>query len=162
MVRAWDVEFEPRYGSPLWCSPFAILTIQCGDLPDEGDVAGVELVTNTGGNANLIGLWLDDGKTAQDVLDDMGTQPVISGSPPPWVSDIGGAAPVGSGEILRREQTLDAGEYVMLCQRSSPGEIWFGSGLTVSRFEFAAASPSHVSARAERRRCHRGVTPIWR
>ena len=64
MVRAWDVEFEPRYGSPLWCSPFAILTIQCGDLPDEGDVAGVELVTNTGGNANLIGLWLDDGKTA--------------------------------------------------------------------------------------------------
>ena len=87
----------------------AILTIQCGDLPDEGDVAGVELVNNTGGNANLIVLWLDDGKTAQDVLDDMGTQPVTSGSPPPWVSDMGGAAPVGSGEILRREQTLDGG-----------------------------------------------------
>lgn len=60
----------------------------------------MELVNNTDGNANLIVLWLDDGKTAQDVRDDMGTQPVTSGSPPPWVSDMGGAARVGSGEIL--------------------------------------------------------------
>lgn len=32
---------------------------------------------------NLIVLWLDDSKTAQDVPDDTGTQSVTSGSPPP-------------------------------------------------------------------------------
>ena len=88
----------------------------------------VELVNNSDRPANVFVARLDEGKTAQDVIDNMGTEPA-TGSPPPWMSDMGGQRPADAGETMRWESTLGAGEYVANCSARFGG--WYGTVLTV-------------------------------
>jgi hypothetical protein len=101
------------------------------DGPSEvaaGEVA-VELTNTSGGYANVIVVRLDEGKTGQDLGDLIGPGEA-QGSPPSWAHDMGGQPPAASGETMRWEANLAAGEYAALCNQSR-GATYFGTGLTV-------------------------------
>ena len=88
----------------------------------------VEFVNSSDSTANIVVMKIDEGWTVDDVVEDIGEEPA-TGSGPAWLSDMGAGAPAASGESLRWERPLDAGEYALLC--SHRGGVWFGSGLTV-------------------------------
>lgn len=91
----------------------------------------VDLVNNGDDVTNLIVFKLDDGITAQDMIDEFGTEPRTSLSSPLGSTDMGkAAAPADPGETQQWERDLATGEYVLLCIRNR-GQQWFGSGLTV-------------------------------
>jgi hypothetical protein len=91
-------------------------------------VVTVELVNDSDGSANVFVGRLDEGKTVQDLIDAFGSEP-RTGSPEPWVSDMGGQSPASAGETIRWESSLAAGQYITSCTRS--GNAWFGGGFTV-------------------------------
>ena len=91
-------------------------------------VVTVELVNESDGNANVFVGRLDEGETVQDLFDVFGPEP-RTGSPEPWVSDMGGQSPASAGETIRWESSLAAGQYITSCTRS--GNAWFGGGFTV-------------------------------
>jgi hypothetical protein len=76
---------------------------------------------------------LDEGYTAQDVIDQLGPQP-SSQEAPSWVKAMiprEGSAP---GRTLSWRLDLEPGVYTMVCARIQPPEGyegWFGAGLTV-------------------------------
>lgn len=100
------------------------------DGPDEvtAGVVAVELVNDSDGIANVgVGL-VDEGKTVQDVIDDMTPEPSV-GTPSQWISDMGGQSPAKAGETVRWEASLAPGLYVTLCGQGV--NAWFGGGFTV-------------------------------
>ena len=76
---------------------------------------------------------LDEGYTAQDVIDQLGPQPSKRHAPP-WTKDMGTWEAIAAGGTLSWSFDLEAGVYVMVCARQVPRqgwEGWFGAGLTV-------------------------------
>ena len=90
-------------------------------------VVSVELVNDSDGSANVFVGLLEEGRTVQDVSDDIG---VVSGNVvPAWITDMGTQVPASAGETIRWESSLAAGQYVTTCTQSA--DVWFGGGFTV-------------------------------
>lgn len=90
-------------------------------------------------NVNLV--ILDEGKTVQDVIDDLGPEPSTRHHPS-WTHEMGTWDPaVMPGETVSWEGDLEAGIYAMVCAAALPSTdpkvfrgplgVWFGTGLTV-------------------------------
>lgn len=99
------------------------------DGPDQvvDGMVTVEFVNESDGPATVFVARLDEGHTADEVAELMGEGPT-TGAPPPWVTDMGGDAPVSTGETTEWQGVLDAGDYVLVCSQRGG---WFGGGLTV-------------------------------
>ena len=91
-------------------------------------VVTVNLVNDSDGTANVVVGLLDEGKTVQDGIDNMGTEPA-TGAAPPWITVMEGQNPAKAGETMQWEASLAAGQYVTLCDTRAG--VWFGAGLTV-------------------------------
>lgn len=74
---------------------------------------------------------LDEGYTIQDVIDDLGPEP-STGHHPPWTHELGTWQPIQDGERHVWTGDLEEGLYAMVCARTAPLGVWFGTGLTVA------------------------------
>ncbi len=73
---------------------------------------------------------LDEGKTIQDMIDDLGPEP-STGHHPSWTHELGTWRSIAAGESHHWEGDLEPGLYAMVCASTSPLGVWFGTGLTV-------------------------------
>jgi len=76
---------------------------------------------------NLV--YLDEGYTIQDVIDDMGPQP-SAGHAPSWQHELGTWRWVPAGEGRQWDGNLEAKLHAMVCAGGGSG-VWFGTGLTI-------------------------------
>jgi hypothetical protein len=101
--------------------------------PDEvtAGVVVVELVNDSDGTSNVFVGLLDEGTTAQDVIDDDDETAGPFQFERRGLSDMGGQNPAGAGETVLWEAGLGAGEYFVTC--ATRAGLWFtsGTGLTV-------------------------------
>jgi hypothetical protein len=73
-----------------------------------------------------------EGKTIQDVIDYIGEEPSNKHAPS-WTQELGTWTGVNSGDTHHWEGELEPGIYHMICARSYPFAVWFGTGLTVGK-----------------------------
>ena len=73
---------------------------------------------------------LDEGKTVQDIIDNLGPEPA-TGHHPSWSHELGTWRRVAAGESQHWEGDLEPGIHAMVCASLSPYGVWFGTGLTV-------------------------------
>ena len=94
------------------------------DGPESVSAGQVTLIFNnqSEGLALVDFVKLAEGKTWNDILDYLGPLP-SSKTRPDWVT---GPAPeeVPAGESSSRELSVTGGNYVVVCARSSPLEVW--------------------------------------
>lgn len=102
----------------------------------EGAVV-VEFVNASDDRANIGVEQADEGYTVDDVVAYLEDPANIAGGSPSWLSEMNRVPRAEPGETITWEGDLDAGEYVLHCQRSVAGSPWaagavtVGSGLTV-------------------------------
>ena len=75
-------------------------------------------------------LMLLEGKTIQDAIE-YGEPYPTSKHAPSWTRELGTWRSVAAGESHHWEGDLKPASYFMVCARTSPLGVWFGTGLTV-------------------------------
>jgi len=81
------------------------------------------------GEAAVNFLELLEGRTIEDVIEDMGEEPA-TGHHPWWSRELGSWQPIPAGKSQQWETDLKPGDYFMVCVRMSPLGVWLGTGLT--------------------------------
>lgn len=106
--------------------------VECGyEGPAEvvDGLVRVEFVNEGDGPANIYVMKVDEGTTAQVLTDEFGEGAKTDAVPD--VSLLESGAPIDSGESVVWEQSLDTGEYLLVCRRNSPTEMWLAGDFEV-------------------------------
>ena len=82
------------------------------------------------GSAAVNFLMLLEGKTIEDVIEDIGEEPTTKHAPS-WSRELGTWHPIPPGRSHLWEGELESGSYFMVCARLTPLGVWLGTGLTV-------------------------------